>query len=86
MISCQTAAKLICNELDRRLGLPQRVNLEIHSILCVGCRRFRRQLKIVDLAVKEYLSDEIIPISESGLSITTKERLELMIEQELCDE
>ena len=86
MISCRTAAELISKEQDAKLRLAQRVNLEIHVFLCVGCRRFRRQLKFVDNAVKEYFSSDVMPAPESVLTADAKKRLESIIDQQLSDE
>ena len=86
MISCRTVAELISKEQDAQLRLAQRVNLEIHVFLCVGCRRFRRQLKFVDNALKEYFSSDLTPALEFGLTTNAKKRLESIIDQRLSDE
>jgi len=74
MITCRRAAELISKELDTELPLPQRVGLEIHSLVCSRCRRYRRQLSTVENAAREFLA---VPTSnrDAALSAASKEKL-----------
>lgn len=56
MITCQRAVEFISWELDTNLPLHQRVGLGLHTLLCGACRRFRRQLAVVDETAAEFLS------------------------------
>ncbi|MFP4174109.1 MAG: zf-HC2 domain-containing protein [Candidatus Hydrogenedentota bacterium] len=43
MISCEKAAKLICEELDRPLSLLERAQLRFHVMMCSACKAFQKQ-------------------------------------------
>jgi len=79
MITCRRATELISKELDTELPLAQRVGLEIHSLVCSGCRRYRRQLSTVDNAVRELLA---APASDrdAALSAASKENLKAALQ------
>ena len=79
MITCRRATELISKELDTELPLAQRVGLEIHSLVCSGCRRYRRQLSAVDNAVRELLA---APASDrdAALSAASKESLKAALQ------
>ena len=83
MISCRRATELISAELDAELSLPQRVRLGFHSIVCTGCRRYRRQLRDMENAVEEFFacnhSDVLLPCA-------SKARLKAEIDRLLKDE
>ena len=55
-MTCRRAAELISWELDTELPLHQRAGLGFHTLLCGACRRFRRQLGVVDKAVAEFFA------------------------------
>ena len=50
MLSCRRAGDLISLALDTKLSLRQRLALAVHLCACHWCRRFRRQLRLVDQA------------------------------------
>ena len=56
MITCRRAAELISWEQDASLPFHQRAGLGFHTLLCGACRRFRRQLEVVEEAVDEFLA------------------------------
>ena len=56
MITCRRAAELISWEQDASLPFHQRAGLGFHTLLCGACRRFRRQVEVVEEAVDEFLA------------------------------
>jgi hypothetical protein len=56
VITCRRAAELISRELDTPLPFHQRAGLGFHTRLCGACRRFRRQLEVVEEAIDEFLA------------------------------
>ncbi len=83
MISCRRAAELISKELDTDLSFQQRVRLGFHTIVCSGCRRFRRQLKVIDVAVTEFFEISSDENSETSLSADSKQRLKAIVDSHL---
>jgi hypothetical protein len=54
MLSCQRAGELISRALDTKLSLRQRLALTVHLCACHWCRRFRRQLWLVEQACRAW--------------------------------
>ncbi len=78
MITCRSSAELFSRELDTELPFRQRVGLEIHLLVCSGCRRYRRQLSTVENAVREFLA---APPSDrdAALSAASKDNLKALL-------
>ena len=47
MMTCAEAARLMSNRLNHPLGIRARLALRLHLMLCVGCRRYARQLMFI---------------------------------------
>lgn len=47
MLSCQSAAELISQQLDRPLSIREHISLKIHLLICTLCRRYARQINFV---------------------------------------
>ena len=43
MLSCKEVTHLLSEAQDRKITLPERVNLEMHLAVCKGCKNFRNQ-------------------------------------------
>ncbi|MBL8397075.1 MAG: zf-HC2 domain-containing protein [Candidatus Accumulibacter sp.] len=56
MINCRQATALMSQEMDRPLTRLERLALRFHTLLCVGCRRYRRQMTVLRDACRR-LSD-----------------------------
>jgi hypothetical protein len=48
--NCREAARLQSAALDGKLPLLQRVGLRIHLVLCVWCRRYGQQIRLLHFA------------------------------------
>jgi len=52
MLTWKDASHLISESHERPLGLWERLGLKMHLWMCVGCRRFERQMTLLRLAVR----------------------------------
>lgn len=52
MLSCQSASRLVSQSLDRPLNWQEKLALRFHLAMCRNCRRFAKQLKLLQGAVK----------------------------------
>jgi hypothetical protein len=50
-LSCREASRLVSESLDRQLTRRERWALRVHTILCVACRRYARQTRMIREAV-----------------------------------
>jgi hypothetical protein len=46
-LTCRESARLLSDNLGRRLSRPERVALQIHLVLCRRCRQFRDNLRLL---------------------------------------
>jgi hypothetical protein len=44
MLSCKDATRLMSEAQDRKLGLAERLQLDMHLVICKGCRNFNEQM------------------------------------------
>ena len=62
MLTCRHAARLLSEALDRPLSARERTALRLHTLLCIGCRNYRRQLSFLREACgQEVTTDEPAP-------------------------
>ena len=47
MINCKQATQLVSNGIDQSLGLPQRMGLKLHLLICRYCRNYARHLHFI---------------------------------------
>jgi hypothetical protein len=85
-MTCRRAAELISEELDTNLPLRQQIGLGFHTLLCVACRRYRRQIGVVEEAVEEFLESAAPGNSDATLSASSKEHLKVVIGARLDEE
>jgi hypothetical protein len=50
-LKCEAASSLTSQEIDEPLGLPELLAVRGHLLVCRSCRRFRRQLQFLRLAL-----------------------------------
>jgi predicted anti-sigma-YlaC factor YlaD len=51
-LRCREATRLASQRLDGRLGTGERIALQVHLLICEGCRGFTRQLDFLRRAVQ----------------------------------
>ena len=65
MLTCRRAARLLSEGLDRPLSARERTALRLHTLLCIGCRNYRRQLALLRQACRRRASgEEVMPSAE----------------------
>ncbi len=57
MLSCEDASLLISIKKYRKLKLRERLQLRMHLLACVYCRRFDEHNSLIDHGVSELLND-----------------------------
>jgi hypothetical protein len=50
-LPCQGMARLASETLDRKLIPRERMALRLHLLYCTACRRYERQLRLLQLAM-----------------------------------
>ena len=54
MLTCKDVSKLLSRAREERLGLWERLGLELHLMMCKGCTNFRKQLDFISAAMRRY--------------------------------
>ncbi len=54
MLTCHDATRLMSEQEDRRLTLPERLSLRMHLLICDGCRNFGMQMRSLRQFVRGY--------------------------------
>ncbi len=57
MLNCKEVTHLLSEAQDRKLGLSEKLQLEMHLAICHGCRNFRSQMDFLRQACRRYFSD-----------------------------
>ncbi|MFQ5737945.1 MAG: zf-HC2 domain-containing protein [Acidobacteriota bacterium] len=63
MWNCRNAVRLLNASLDHQLSRRERSRLSFHLLLCHLCRRYKRQIRLLELALRENVG-----LGEEGLS------------------
>jgi Putative zinc-finger len=58
MLSCKQSTQLMSQAQDRKLTVPERLQLEMHLALCKGCRNYRGQVDFLRQACRRYLDEQ----------------------------
>lgn len=61
-MKCIDATRLASESQDRHLSLAERSSLQMHLVICSGCRRFNAQLGVLRQALHR-----VGDLSETGL-------------------
>lgn len=72
ILSCKRHTELASHSLDRKLTAKEKIQYYIHHLICIMCRRFERQLRVIQGAAK-ILCDE--PAQNECLSDEAKNRI-----------
>jgi hypothetical protein len=79
-LNCEGASSLTSRELDERLGLPELLAVRGHLLVCRSCRRFRRQLLFLRLALqRQYARLEQAGGEHGTLSPEARARIERVL-------
>lgn len=70
MLSCKEASRLLSQSLDRKLSWKERLELRFHLFICDMCKRFAKQLKIMQIAMQDWVNvceqDESIQLPQAA--------------------
>ena len=53
MMNCSDITKPVTDYLEGRLGLFQRLRLQLHLVICWACRRYVRQMRATIRSLKD---------------------------------
>ena len=53
MLTCKDASRLVSEGQERSLHLRERLGLRLHLWICVNCRRFERQIRLLRRALRK---------------------------------
>ncbi len=73
-LRCEEADRLMSDSLDRQLSWSERMALRGHVAVCRGCRRARRQLLILQQAMRKSL-DVADAAGDEMLSSEARDRI-----------
>lgn len=65
MLNCHDATQLCSAEQDRELTLGEKMELGMHTLMCTGCKNYRKQMKILRLAAQRYAEGAAIAADDS---------------------
>ncbi len=76
VFKCKDISYLISKSMDKKLSLKQRLGIKFHLMMCDLCRRYKKQLDLIQKAVSlitssEKSSDDLI----TPLPDKTKEKI-----------
>ncbi|WP_020473712.1 anti-sigma factor family protein [Zavarzinella formosa] len=73
MLTCRRATERLSRSLDVPLPVVEKIGMEGHMLLCGHCRRFRRQIVILDAICKD-VGDRIAG-EETALPASARQRI-----------
>lgn len=54
MLKCKQVSHLLSEAQDRKLALAERLPLQMHLVICEGCRNYGKQLDLLRAATQHY--------------------------------
>ncbi len=54
MLKCKEVTHLLSEAQDRKLAVGERVQVEMHLLMCKGCTNFRKQINFLRQATRRY--------------------------------
>jgi len=82
MLNCRQATRLISQPLDAKLPWHRRLQMKVHLLYCVWCRRYAAQLKFLRRATRE-LPPEALDAAPQKLSSEEKEQMNARFQESL---
>lgn len=66
MLNCKETTELCSQEMERSLGLGERMSLLTHLMMCSGCTNFRKQMKALRRVAQTYAAGgAVVPPPEN---------------------
>ncbi len=87
-LSCKKYTESLSRSLDKPLAAHEKPMHWFHWFICFSCRRFRKQLLIIERAVKQCRDEpELLEAAGAdGLSEEARSEIRRCLEQELAGE
>lgn len=54
MLSCHEATRLFSASQERPLSAREKITLNLHTMICAGCRNFGKHMDLLRLATRTY--------------------------------
>lgn len=54
MLNCKEATRLLSEAQDRPLSLREKLTLNMHTMMCSGCRNFGKQMDTLRVIAKKF--------------------------------
>jgi|CXWL01.1.fsa_nt_gi hypothetical protein len=55
MLNCQEVTRLLSQAQEQKLGLQERLPLQMHLMMCSGCRNFGKQMDVLRQLARAYV-------------------------------
>lgn len=73
-LPCDEIVRLVSLSLDEELPRAERIAVKTHLIYCKACRRYRRQINSLRIAIRRYLEQPPMHPATSGMSLSPQAR------------
>lgn len=74
MMSCAKAARLMSDRMNQSLSRRLRVALRVHLLMCAGCRRYEKQLQLLQRWLKSSRLAEVQHLTSRSVRLGDKAR------------
>ncbi len=81
MLSCKKAIELMSEGMDHKLPFWRRLSLRLHVAMCHHCPRYARQIRSLDLAVRQHYSADPSRTTTEPLARTDLERIKALLRE-----
>ena len=61
MLNCNEVTNICSDELERPLGVWERMKLKMHLMMCTGCSNYRTQMGAIRAAMRTYADGRAVP-------------------------
>lgn len=79
MLNCRDASLLASQAQDRELRRGERFGLGLHLAMCGNCRRFERQIRLLQQALQRLATLDMDGVQGPELSPAAQERIRFAI-------
>lgn len=74
MLSCEQAAELVSQSLDRKLPWRTRLALRLHLMMCFVCSRYKRQIEGLDQLIVTHRERNFATGAPSRIELSAQRR------------
>lgn len=82
--TCAEMARLASQSLDRPLPLKTRLKMRLHSLICVWCERYFKQLHRLHRAAPQF-DEKLDGVSKRALSADARQRIKVRLQHAAKD-